>query len=268
MAAARSSSVVASAADRYASSGVFTSTTSCRPSGMLTIMSGRRLPSSPGTCTCSTKSQCSTMPASSARRFSVISPHWPRTSGRRNAVTRLRVSRCSATWPSVTPSSEFLSAPNVSARSFSMRAICSCVFCNASRTGASMVSTDFSRSVRLRNATSCCCPSVCRASCRNASLLPRSASPATVSKPERSFCMASSSAWSRSRTISSADFSSARVVAISISRACVRRRPISQPMASATTGSRTSRITASVESVFTCGPRQCPSTPAVAPGDR
>ena len=64
------------------------------------------------------------MPASSARRRSVISPHWPRTSGRRSAVTRLRVSRCRACWPSVTLSIELRSAPKVSARSFSIRAIC------------------------------------------------------------------------------------------------------------------------------------------------
>ena len=127
-----------------------TSTTSCRPSGMLTIMSGRNAPSSPATCTCSTKSQCSTMPASSASRRSVISPHWPRTSGRRSAVTRLRVSRCSACCPSATPSSEARSDPNASARSFSMRAICSCVRASASRTGASSEATDFSRSARSR----------------------------------------------------------------------------------------------------------------------
>ena len=43
---------------------------------------------------CSIKSQCSTMPESSASRLSVISPHWPRTSGRLNACTRFLVSLC------------------------------------------------------------------------------------------------------------------------------------------------------------------------------
>ena len=39
------------------------------------------------------------MPDSSTTRRKVISPHWPRTSGRRRAVTRLRVSRDSRFWP-------------------------------------------------------------------------------------------------------------------------------------------------------------------------
>ena len=91
---------------------------------MCTTMSGRRVPSSVRTCTCSAKSQCSTMPASSASRRSVSSPHWPRTSGRRSALTSVRVSFCSACCPSVTDSIELLRLPNVSARSFSMRWIC------------------------------------------------------------------------------------------------------------------------------------------------
>ena len=43
---------------------------------------------------CSVKSQCSDRPASSTTRRNVISPQRPRTSGRRSAVDRLRVSRC------------------------------------------------------------------------------------------------------------------------------------------------------------------------------
>jgi hypothetical protein len=58
-------------------------------------MSGRsRLPSTVMD-SCSKKSQCATMPANSATRLSVISPHWPRMAGARNAFTRLPVSDCS-----------------------------------------------------------------------------------------------------------------------------------------------------------------------------
>ena len=69
--ASRAASSVASSASRYALIGVFASITSSRSSGMRTIMSGRR-PSA--VVDCSVKSQCSTMPASSASRFSDISP--------------------------------------------------------------------------------------------------------------------------------------------------------------------------------------------------
>ena len=44
-------------------------------------MSGRRRPSSPATVVCSSKSQCSSMPASSTTRRSCISPQRPRTAG-------------------------------------------------------------------------------------------------------------------------------------------------------------------------------------------
>ncbi len=67
-------------------------------------MSGRKAPSSPTMWSCSVKSQCSTIPESSTIRRSVISPQRPRTSGRRRAVTRLRVSRCSCAWPPASPS--------------------------------------------------------------------------------------------------------------------------------------------------------------------
>ena len=50
------------------------------------------------------------MPASSASRRSVSSPHWPRTSGRRNALTSERVSFCSACCPTATDSIELLQA--------------------------------------------------------------------------------------------------------------------------------------------------------------
>ena len=66
-----------------------------RDSGMRTRRSGRSAPASPlDDRVCSMKSQCSDMPDSSTTRRNVISPQRPRTSGRRSAVDRLRVSRC------------------------------------------------------------------------------------------------------------------------------------------------------------------------------
>jgi hypothetical protein len=65
-----------------------------RPPGRLTVMSGLCcLPSSVVMVSCSTKSQCADMPANSAVRRRVISPHRPRTCGARRAVTKLPVRR-------------------------------------------------------------------------------------------------------------------------------------------------------------------------------
>ena len=50
-------------------------------------MSGRSAPSAAWTLTCSSKSQRALIPASSTTRRSCISPHRPRASGRRSAVT-------------------------------------------------------------------------------------------------------------------------------------------------------------------------------------
>src|SRR5213593_4860516 len=57
-------------------------------------MSGRKRPSSVSTEGCSTKSQCATIPESSATRLRVISPHRPLTLGARRALTRFPVSCC------------------------------------------------------------------------------------------------------------------------------------------------------------------------------
>ena len=58
-------------------------------------MSGRIRPPSASEVTCSSKSQCSSMPAISTTRRSCSSPQRPRVCGDRSAVTRLRVSFCS-----------------------------------------------------------------------------------------------------------------------------------------------------------------------------
>ena len=94
-----SSSSSASMNLRKASSGTFESMTTWPPPGMCTIMSGRRRPSSVVVDRCSSKSQCSSMPAVSTARRSCISPQRPRVCGERRAVTRLRVSFCSCSWP-------------------------------------------------------------------------------------------------------------------------------------------------------------------------
>ena len=67
------------------------------PPASRTTMSGRaRPPSAPSTVTCSSKSHRALIPASSTTRRSCISPHRPRASGRRRAVTRAWV--CSRSW--------------------------------------------------------------------------------------------------------------------------------------------------------------------------
>ena len=62
-------------------------------------MSGRTTPSSVAADFCSSKSQCSIIPAASTARRSVISPQRPRVAGERSAVTRFRVSFCSCSCP-------------------------------------------------------------------------------------------------------------------------------------------------------------------------
>ena len=75
--------------------GTLASTATFLPPGRWTTMSGRIRPESESEVTCSSKSQCSSMPAISTTRLSCSSPHRPRVWGERSAVTRLRVSLCS-----------------------------------------------------------------------------------------------------------------------------------------------------------------------------
>ena len=77
---------------RKASSGTLESITTSPPPGRWTIMSGRTTPSSVAADFCSSKSQCSIIPAASTARRSVISPQRPRVCGRaqrRHQVPRL-----------------------------------------------------------------------------------------------------------------------------------------------------------------------------------
>ena len=78
--------------------GTLASTATFLPPGRWTTMSGRIRPLSASEVTCSSKSQCSSMPAISTTRRSCSSPHRPRVWGERRAVTRLRVSFCSWSW--------------------------------------------------------------------------------------------------------------------------------------------------------------------------
>ena len=68
--------------------------TICAPPGSVTMASGRWRASSLVPVGCSTKSQCSSMPASSTTRLSCSSPQRPRTVGWRIALARLAVSLC------------------------------------------------------------------------------------------------------------------------------------------------------------------------------
>ena len=99
----RSSASSVPRAARYASIGTFESTTMLLPPGSLTTMSGRsRRPVSSRSLSCSWKSQCWIIPASSTTRFSCTSPQRPRMCGARRAVTRLPVSSRSRSCPLVT----------------------------------------------------------------------------------------------------------------------------------------------------------------------
>ena len=95
----RTSSSVASIASRYADSGTFESTTTSALSGRCTTRSGRwSASSSVRSESCSSKSQCSVMPAISTTLRSCSSPQRPRVWGRRSAVTRFFVSTVSCSW--------------------------------------------------------------------------------------------------------------------------------------------------------------------------
>ncbi len=82
-------------------------------------MSGRITRSSVDDVSWVTKSQCSTMPASSTTRFSCSSPHAPRTCGLRSAVVRALVSR--RTWSPVSCTARTCSRSSdaIATRSFS-----------------------------------------------------------------------------------------------------------------------------------------------------
>ena len=114
---------------------------------MCTTRSGRSAPSSPTTCSCSVKSQCSVSPASSTSRRSVSSPQRPRTSGRRSAVTRLRVSRCSCAWPPASVSICVRRLAKASRRSRSSDCTCASVRSSAARSGSTSCAIATSRSL-------------------------------------------------------------------------------------------------------------------------
>src|SRR3954449_8089420 len=117
--------------------GTFASTTTCRPSARVTTRSGRTpAPSSLTAEGCSTKSQCSSSPATSTTRRSCTSPQRPRTCGVRRAVTRAAVSCLSwaEAWPTVPICSR--SSPCAVARARSMPASSRCRWSSDSCTGS------------------------------------------------------------------------------------------------------------------------------------
>ena len=74
-------------------------------------------PSSPVAVTCSSKSQCSSMPVSSTTRRSCISPQRPRTAGAFSALTRLPVASRSFSCVADSPTSCWRSSPYAVPRS-------------------------------------------------------------------------------------------------------------------------------------------------------
>ncbi len=83
-------------------------------------MSGRSRPSSVAISNCVAKSQCSSMPAISTTRRSVISPQRPRVAGVRSALTSRVVSRDRFAWLSLTLRRCSLSVEYAEVRSFSI----------------------------------------------------------------------------------------------------------------------------------------------------
>ncbi len=173
------------------------------------------------------------MPASSASRRSVISPHWPRTSGRRSAVTRLRVSLLQRdlaqrdAFERAAQRAEALGAFLLDARDLLVRLL---------QRLAHRVEHGLDGFLALGQVAQ-----------RRFLLLPQrlprqlqeqlvvaacSAWPAMASKPACSRCSAASSDCSRSVATSAAERSDAWAVASSTSTACVRRRAMSQPSTS------------------------------------
>ena len=138
------------------------------------------------------------MPASSTSRRSVISPQRPRTSGRRNAFTRFRVSRVRDCWLFCIASSCDLIPPYASLRDFSSAAICACDCCSASLMGFTRFSTACSRSPSSRFARSCWTPRFCSARRKKFSLFDLSDLLASSEKAVASLLVAASNAESRS----------------------------------------------------------------------
>ena len=159
---------------------------------------------------CSTKSQRSAMPGNSTTRFSVSSPQRPRTSGRRSAVDRLRVSRCrrSCTFTRLSIWPESLAVD--SRRSRSRASACSSCFASAILMGSISCSTP-SSFLERGVAAAWSRPNTSRASLRKVSLLASSASArgAFDGRAHLRFALRSSSAV-RARIPSSWRFSRAR----------------------------------------------------------
>ena len=172
MRAARAAGSSSAVASMNASSGTLESTTTVRPAGRCTTMSGRATPPSPAKLVCSEKSQCSTMPANSTTRRSCTSPQDPRVRTSRSAV-EMRV-----VWPCRSTAVRWRS-PSVVVTAVRSRSIwasfwsSSPSFCD---TGSTISFT--ACSLVARSATAPCwnLPSCCSATCRNCWLFAASAS--------------------------------------------------------------------------------------------
>ncbi len=199
-----------------------------RSSGMRTSRSGRSAPPSTATWVCSVKSQCSDMPASSTTRRSVISPQRPRTSGRRKAVDRLRVSRCrrSCTFTrfSICPDS----LPEVSRRSRSSACDCSSCLASACFNGSTSCLMASSRATREAAADSWLRPKISFASLMNVSLLASSAARELLSMASRTCA----SLWRSSSALRASACSSVASRALA-SANCARRDSARRPASSA-----------------------------------
>src|SRR5215468_7493751 len=181
------------------------------PPARRTTMSGRSAPSSVASPTCSSKSQRELIPASSTTRRSCISPHRPRASGRRRAVT--------SAWVSILSCSELC------------RAMCTC---SASAAWDRTRSASESRSwFSTRARVSFSGPTRPSTAARRVSSSPAAFALAASSCP---------SAISRNRLVLASSAWADRPVAALASRLRAKRNPSTAPMATPMS-TATSKIT-------------------------
>ena len=153
------------------------------------MTSGRTRRSLPSSVCCSSKSQCSIMPASSTTRFNCSSPQRPRTPGRLSASTSRRVSACRSL-PIASSDATRCSrlAPSCTRRrsaswiSWSTRS--SVLAIGASRSSIAFLRASMSAAVSVR-----ACLSRVSARCRKASLFLLSAWALSDAKASRNRCL-------------------------------------------------------------------------------
>ncbi len=194
------------------------------------MRSGRMRTSSTVKVSCSTKSVCSTIPASSTTWRSWTSPQCPRTCGCRSAFTRRPVSPWSVESPVPRARSCSASVAEVDARSFSTSIIRASTALSVSAIGRTISEIDCSRCLRSPVARSWNFSSVEVARVTTDSVFACSASAAVDLKTSRSCCSARSSsvclslAASRRASAAAARAATAAVASATLRPSCCRTK--------------------------------------------